>query len=290
MHAETFAYILHQLDYERKMTPAPAPNVGTSRAADRRMVEIPAGAAQLGLDGESSFGWDNEFQALAVDVPAFSMAKHKVTNGEYLEFVREDGAAPFFWVERAGRWFHRGMFSEIPLPLDWPVYVTHQQASDYVRWRSGMEYRNFTLPTEAQFHRASEGASPVNANFERWDPVPVAVGTNGAGGESTHGVAQTIGNGWEWTSTVFAPFPGFQPFPFYPGYSADFFDGKHFVMKGGSPRTARALLRPSFRNWFRADYPYVYAGFRMVENAVEGAVKHGEIAVENAVEHSEASV
>jgi formylglycine-generating enzyme required for sulfatase activity len=92
------------------------------------------------------------------------------------------------------------------------------------------------------------------------------MGTNGAGGESRHGVAQTIGNGWEWTSTVFAPFPGFQQFPFYPGYSADFFDGKHFVMKGGSPRTARVLLRPSFRNWFRADYPYVYAGFRMVEN------------------------
>jgi hypothetical protein len=63
-------------------------------------------------------------------------------------------------------------------------------------------------------------------------------------------------------------------------------------MKGGSPRTAAALLRPSFRNWFRADYPYVYAGFRMVENAVihgEVAVKHGEIAVENAVENEEVS-
>jgi formylglycine-generating enzyme required for sulfatase activity len=65
---------------------------------------------------------------------------------------------------------------------------------------------------------------------------------------------------------VFGPFPGFEPFPFYPGYSADFFDGKHYVMKGGSPRTARCFLRSSFRNWFRADYPYVYAGFRIVED------------------------
>ena len=64
-----------------------------------------------------------------------------------------------------------------------------------------------------------------------------------------------MGNGWEWTSTVFAPFEGFEPFPFYPGYSADFFDGNHYVMKGGSPRTSALLLRRSFRNWFQPRYP-----------------------------------
>ena len=72
------------------------------------------------------------------------------------------------------------------------------------------------------------------------------------------------GNGWEWTSTVFAPFAGFEPFRFYAGYSADFFDGRHYVMKGGSARTAACMMRPSFRNWFQPDYPYVYAGFRCV--------------------------
>lgn len=75
-----------------------------------------------------------------------------------------------------------------------------------------------------------------------------------------------LGNGWEWTSTTFGPFSGFEPFPFYRGYSADFFDGKHFVMKGGSPRTASSMLRPSFRNWFQAHYQYVYAGFRCVNS------------------------
>ena len=74
------------------------------------------------------------------------------------------------------------------------------------------------------------------------------------------------GNGWEWTSTVFSPFPGFEPQPYYANYSAPFFDGAHYVLKGGSPRTAARLLRPSFRNWFRPSYPYIYATFRLVRS------------------------
>ena len=62
------------------------------------------------------------------------------------------------------------------------------------------------------------------------------------------------------------PFPGFEPFEFYPGYSANFFDGEHYVMKGGSARTAGCMLRRSFRNWFQPHYQYVYAGFRCVRN------------------------
>jgi len=85
-------------------------------------------------------------------------------------------------------------------------------------------------------------------------------------GRSAFGVHGMLGNGWEWTSTLFAPFHGFTPFSFYPGYSADFFDGKHFVMKGGSARTAACMLRPTFRNWFQAHYQYVYTGFRCVSH------------------------
>lgn len=73
-----------------------------------------------------------------------------------------------------------------------------------------------------------------------------------------------VGNGWQWTRTPFLPFPGFRPLPFYPGYSADFFDGRHFVLKGGSPVTGVALLRRSFRNWFQPHYPWVYAALRCV--------------------------
>ncbi len=253
MHAETLAYLFHNLPYDLKHGPVPGP-AGASSPTNS-MMEVPAGTAVLGRPRGFGFGWDNEFERQAVDVPAFRITRYKITNGEYLEYVRAGAPAPHFWLERGTQWFLRAMFRKIPLPLDWPVYVTQAEATAYASWRGAR------LPSEAQFHRASEGATPVNIGFERWDPVPVDF----AGGTSQHGAAQLLGNGWEWTSSVFAPFPGFKPFPFYPGYSADFFDGKHYVMKGGSARTASCFLRTSFRNWFRADYPYMYAGFRLVE-------------------------
>jgi formylglycine-generating enzyme required for sulfatase activity len=81
---------------------------------------------------------------------------------------------------------------------------------------------------------------------------------------SAFGVIGLRGNGWEWTSSVFEPLQGFRASPYYPGYSADFFDGRHYVLKGASARTAACIARLSFRNWFQPHYPYAYAGFRCV--------------------------
>jgi len=133
--------------------------------------------------------------------------------------------------------------------------VSHAEASAYARW-AGKK-----LPSEAQWHRAAEGCESERFDFERWDPSPV---NSASLARSASNVAGLTGNGWEWTRTVFAPFAGFEPFPFYPGYSSNFFDGKHYVMKGGSPRTESCMLRQSFRNWFQPHYQYVYAGFRCV--------------------------
>ena len=278
MHAETFAYMLHQLPYERKagQTPWSAADAPVGLPAEGRpggrpqtrgsapprleTIDIPAGRARLGIDSDAGFGWDNEYQAHEVDVPAFRISKYKVTNGEYLDFVRTGAAPSFFWAERGGRWFYRGMFAEVPLPLDAPVYVTQREAAAYAAW-CGMR-----LPTEPEFHRAAALSQPSrNLDFRAWDPVAVTADDDLQGADKP-APAQMLGNGWEWTSTVFAPFPGFRPFPFYENYSAPFFDGDHYVIKGASPRTAAPFLRPSFRNWFRGSYPYAYTTFRTVES------------------------
>lgn len=296
MHAETLCYMLHQLPLDRKFS-QPEIEPPARRASLSRTAEIPAGGATLGLPrsgANAAFGWDNEFEEHRVEVPRFAIDAQNVTNGDYLEFMREGGyerrdlwtAAgwawitkqahkhPSFWIPNGNSWRYRGMFAEFPLPLDWPVYVSHDEASAYARW-AGKE-----LPSEAEWHRAACGArdggeraypwgsdAPSarhgNFDFERWDPVPVGSYPDGV---SDFGVADLVGNGWEWTRTPFAPFPGFQAFSFYPGYSANFFDGQHFVMKGGSPRTAACMLRRSFRNWFQPHYPYVYAKFRCVQH------------------------
>jgi ergothioneine biosynthesis protein EgtB len=298
MHAETLGYMLHQLSEERKIAPRGYHPLHSSRLAPSvtsRMIEIPEGTATLGIArGGESFGWDNEFEEHPVHVPAFAIGAHKVTNGEFLRFVHEGGyndrqfwnavdwawikeqkiGNPCFWVRRRDEWFYRAMFEELPLPLNWPVYVSNTEATAYAR------FVGKSLPTEAQFHRAAYGtpegmereypwgdaapdASRGNFDFQRWDPV--AVGSYPAG-RSAFGLEDALGNGWEWTASQFAPYAGFEPFPFYRGYSANFFDEKHFVMKSGSPRTAACMLRRSFRNWFQPHYPYAYATFRCAEN------------------------
>jgi len=296
MHIETLCYMLHQMPLDRKFSPQPSqPPALATRSLKNSMIEIPAGTATLGLPrGEHApFGWDNEFVEHRIDVPAFAIDRFNATNEDYLQFVREGGYEerslwsdegwrwitaqnhrhPKFWIRDGDSWRYRAMFEEIPLPLDWPVYVSHDEASAYARWAKK------ELPSEAEWHRAACGtpggeeraypwgseapaAQRGNFDFARWDPVSVGSYPEG---DSAFGIADLVGNGWEWTRTLFAPFPGFEPFSFYPGYSANFFDGKHFVMKGGSPRTAACMLRRSFRNWFQPHYPYVYAAFRCAE-------------------------
>jgi iron(II)-dependent oxidoreductase len=297
MHAETLAYMLHQLPPDRKIPTGHEPVWKTPRAKSH-LLDIPAGRATLGLrrlNGDE-FGWDNEFEAHEVRVPDFAIDNYNVTNRDFMSFVQAGGYSepslwsneawawkekegvqhhPVFWRRAGSLWVYRTMFGEMHLPLDWPVFVSHAEATAYAKWLGRK------LPTEEQFHRAAYGTSDSevernypwgdeapetrygNFNFAHWDPSPVGSYPRGA---SAHGVHDLVGNGWEWTRTEFKPFPGFAAMPFYPGYSANFFDGKHYVMKGGSPRTASCMLRRSFRNWFQPHYPYVYATFRCVED------------------------
>jgi ergothioneine biosynthesis protein EgtB len=289
MHQETLLYMWHRLPYELKRKPAGVAYEIGGGPPPYASVLIPEGVATLGARRDRIvFGWDNEFDEHAVHVPAFEIDAHNVTNADFMTFVEAGGYRrrewwsdadwqwlqaeglqhPNFWVMRGGQPFWRGMFEDIPLPPSWPVYVSQAEASAYARWKGRR------LPTEPEFHRAAWGGdtqggqSPlnvpgesgrINLDFYGWEPVPAGSRPDAV---SPHGVFDLIGNGWEWTSTVFGPFPGFEPMVSYPEYSADFFDGAHYVIKGASPATARALVRPSFRNWFRPNYPYVYATFR----------------------------
>jgi ergothioneine biosynthesis protein EgtB len=290
MHQETLLYMWHRLPFDQKRRPADYWPTVDGRVPAREWLQVPKGRATLGADRDAvPFGWDNEFPACNAEVPAFAIERHDVTNSQFLEFLEAGGYNteawwtpedwtwtrehrvhhPLFWERDGDRWYWRAMFERVPLPRSWPVYVSQAEAAAYARWRGAR------LPSEAEYQRAALGSPagegrypwgnfpPQEAHgvfdFSSWDPEPAGTHPRGA---SAWGIEDLVGNGWEWTSTTFGPFPGFRAMASYPEYSADFFDEAHFVMKGASPATARELIRPTFRNWFRPHYPYVYATFR----------------------------
>ncbi len=275
---------------------ATAPGRESRPPGPARSIPIEAGDVVLGARrGSLAFGWDNEFEEHRVQVPRFSIDERPVTNADFREFVDNGGyddaslwrEEDWAWrvrraLQRPHGWLPdgdpdgfrvRGLFEDVAFAqaADWPALVSWAEASAYARWRGAR------LPTEAEWHRAArstpeggtrrwpwgdDAPAARHGSFDFRDRSPQPVGSHPEGA-SAWGVLELVGNGWEWTGTPFGPFPGFQALPRYPGYSADFFDGAHFVMLGASWATDAALLRPSFRNWFQPNYPFVFSKFRL---------------------------
>jgi ergothioneine biosynthesis protein EgtB len=297
MHQETLQYMLQQLDPSDKRRPADLPPYRFERGAPNGPVEVGGGEVVLGADlDEVEFGWDNEFPEHRLRVADFTIDRTPVTIDDWLGFTESGGYRraelwqeddwqwrsrtgvdhPADWEADDGGWRMRTMFDRLPLDRvrEWPVMVSLAEARAYCRWRGRR------LPTEAELHRAMYG-SPAgdprpfpwgedapqpgvhgNFGFHHWAPTAVGCHPQGA---SAWGLHDPVGNLWQWTSSPFAPLPGFTPYiRSYPGYSADFFDDRHFVMLGASWATPTALIRRSFRNWFQDRYQYAFAGFRTV--------------------------
>ena len=291
LHAEVLAWLIHRLPARmKKGGPLPTP---WSETRESRFIRVNAGHARMGLKPEEAgFRWDHEYESRNVDVPAFDMASAKVTNGEFMRFVQEGGYAersfwsleawnrlqasgirhPAFWLQEGGTWKWRAMFGEVPLGSSWPVYVSHAEAAAYARWS------NSRLPTEAEFHLAAYGSAtdeerafpwgneaPRAAHgvfgFERWDADPVQ---SHPAGDTPNGISELVGNGWEWTSTPFAPLRREAAAGRCHGFAPNLADGQRFVLKGASPRTAIALVRRSFRNGLLPHDRFAYTTFRCV--------------------------
>lgn len=302
-HQETLAYLLQMLDPSKKKRPADAivENGEGDATRDARArtaeVEVAAGEFELGAGrGSSAFVYDNELPARVVEVPAFRIDRLPTTNAEYAEFVAEGGyerrelwseegwarreeggwSHPLYWRRDGAGWRERRMFEEGPLRLEHPVTgVSWHEAAAYAR------FRGKRLPTEAEWEKAASWDAArgrrrlyawgdeepsdalCNSDFRRWETTAVGSFPRGA---SPSGCLDMTGNVWEWTSTPFEGFPGFEPFP-YPEYSQTWFDGDHRVLKGGSWATRRSVLRTSFRNFFRRHFRIAFAGIRLAADA-----------------------
>ncbi len=287
MHHETLMYMIAQLDPSLKTPPNTyaLPTATTAPAAE--VVCIAGGDVTLGVGRDDiAFAWDNESPAVQASVTPFAIDRWAVSNEAFAAFVDAGGYEdrrrwdPAGWAWRDETGLHRpttwvdapnggyavaSTFETVPWALasSWPAQVSQAEAEAYCRWRGG------ALPTEAQLKRCTTtgdvahnmGTDPQDQAWtSMWTARPVNAPEPR---DNPSGLAQLHSNGWEWTSTPFAPYPGFAAWiRTYPGYSANFFDGRHRVMVGGSWATDARLRRPSFRNWFQRLYPYAFSKFR----------------------------
>jgi gamma-glutamyl hercynylcysteine S-oxide synthase len=262
MHAEAFHYTRQTLGYE-----APALGAATGGAAaagPQDDVEIAGGTLMLGAPRNSGYVFDNEKWAHPVEVAPFAIARHPVTNAEFLEFVRAGGAAPKYWVERDREWLERRFDRLVPLDPELPVV--------HVSWHETQAYCRFAgrrLPTEAEWELAAGGPEKRRHPWGDATPSPERANLHGTGrvavgafapGDTPAGCRQMLGNVWEWTSSTFAPYPGFVHDP-YRDYSVPWF-GTHKVLRGGSFATPGRLVRNTWRNFYTPDRYDVFAGFR----------------------------
>ncbi|WP_185061361.1 ergothioneine biosynthesis protein EgtB [Pseudonocardia eucalypti] len=270
----------------------PPPPVAPPTASE---VLVPAGPFTMGTSTEP-WALDNERPAHRVDLPAFVIDTAPVTNGRYAEFVDAGGytdprwwseegwrhrvegdlAAPLFWHRADGRWWRRRFGVVEPVREDEPVvHVCFHEAAAFAAWAGRR------LPTEAEWEKAArwdpatgrsrrypwgdEDPTPEHANLgqRHLGPAPVGAYPKGA---SPLGVHQLIGDVWEWTSSGWHPYPGFQMFP-YPEYSEVFFGGDYRVLRGGSFGADAAAVRGTFRNWDHPIRRQIFSGFRCARDA-----------------------
>jgi iron(II)-dependent oxidoreductase len=246
-HVETMTQTL-QLGELPGLAPGRPPGV---KAEGDLVVE--AGPFTLGAGDGVPWAYDNERPPHQVSLPAFRIDRALVTNADYAAFVgdggyesralwsddawawrSEEGAeAPLYWERDGDGWLRRRFDALEEIPPQEPVqHVCWHEAHAYARWAGKR------LPTEPEWEKAAR----------------------------TGGLEHAQGGVWQWTASLFTPYPGFRAFP-YPEYSEVFFGDEYRVLRGGSWVTDAVVARTTFRNW---DYPQrrqIFAGIRCASDA-----------------------
>jgi len=265
------------------------PDVVTPDRVSQEMVDIPDGEYSIGTDDRSA-AYDNERPQHPVTLAAFRIDRAPVTNGEYMEFMKDGGyqdkrlwsksgrvwleesraSSPKYWSRDGDDWMVRTMDRTVPADPRSPVcHVSYHEADAFARWAGKR------LPSEFEWEVAASSNLPNRALRFPWgDNEPttrdanvdqLSFGTAPVGAYernvSPSGCYGMIGDVWEWTSSDFNGYPEFETFP-YREYSEEFFGNEYKVLRGGSWATRPGVIRNTFRNW---DYPIrrqIFSGFR----------------------------
>ena len=203
-------------------------SAGRAREPERSRLHVEAGAHEIGAPARG-FAYDNERPRHAVELAAFEIDRTPVTNAAYMRYMGETGAeAPMYWEREGEGWVRTAMGLRLPVdPAQPVVHVSWDEADAFARWAGKR------LPTEFEW----EAAAPR---------------------------LEGVGGAWEWTSSDFLAYPGFEAFP-YEEYSQVFFGDEYKVLRGASWATDPHVARPSFRNWDLPQRRQIFAGIRLAK-------------------------
>ncbi|KAK9475867.1 hypothetical protein V1514DRAFT_338698 [Lipomyces japonicus] len=290
MHLETLMYMLVQSD-RTSLPPVPLLDLTHEPLLPQKLkhtIVLELSDLELGFEDDLSlddileefdaheFTWDNERPVRRIHASGkLEVNKWLVSNRDYLKYLRASGNCsniPPSWSGNLKFPMVKTVHGPISFDVNdhdgvahWPVCVSYDELSRYADY-CGNEWR---LPTESELQSIykfsilsknnSLDVQKANVGFKHWHPccMPDNATISGPGDMGV----------WEWTSTVLERHVGFEPERMYPDYTADFFDGKHNVVLGGSWAThPRIAGRKSFRNWYQRKYKYAFIGGRLVRN------------------------
>jgi len=250
-----------------------APPAEAARAPTLRWFDFEAGLREIGHAGDD-FAFDNECPRHRVFVEAFQLASRPVTNGEYLEFMKDGGyerpdpwlaegwhrvqreawKAPLYWEHGDAGWTSLTLSGRHPVDLDAPVcHVSGYEANAFARWAGGR------LPTEAEWETAAE--DPIDGNFVEsgeFQPRPSP--------DVADRPAALFGDVWEWTASAYTPYPGFRPPTGALGEYNGKFMSSQLVLRGGSCASPASHLRASYRNFFHPHQRWQFSGIRLARD------------------------
>ena len=265
----------------------------SSNAPKNEMVNLEGADVVLGKEKEHNlYGWDNEYGKYYENVADFSVSKYLVSNGEFMEFVKDGGYEneefwddegrkflaisgakyPSFWIKDGDVFKYRTLSRLINMPLDWPVDVNALEAEAFCRYKSKKDGVVYSLPSEAEYRIIYEYAglkdipefhqSRANLNFYHYfSSCPVnEFGYNG--------VYDVVGNVWQWSRTPIFGFEGFAVHEAYDDFSTPTFDNKHALILGSSWASSGNLIMKHSRYAFRKHF-FQNAGFRYVISSLE---------------------
>jgi len=256
------------------------PREANDKIPTMKWIDFPEGLRTIGSP-EEGFAFDNERPSHRVFLEAYRLASRPVTNGEYLEFIRDGGyrtptlwlsdgwdtvltqqwEAPLYWKAENGNWRSFTLAGFKPLRASEPVsHLSYYEADAFARWAGRR------LPTEAEWEGAAAPEfreSLSSGNFlesNLFHPAPT--GPKSSSGRMT----QAFGDVWEWTGSAYLPYPRFRPFSGNFGEYNGKFMCSQMVLRGGSCATPKSHLRPGYRNFFQPHCRWQFSGVRLAEN------------------------